>query len=117
MPQMNSTTQDQVLIFLGYPADGTLLAQERLSREYPQRALDRIQLIIQDLLSIDSQLKEARNSSMASSTSHTSLDWARHLNHLRSDGHTLLQEVANLSGLNVFYSKYQPRPRHSIQYQ
>ncbi|MBD1918364.1 MULTISPECIES: hypothetical protein [Cyanophyceae] len=106
-----------ILLQTGYASDGLLLLKRRLEEEYSQATIDRVSVIFDELDEIDEQKKEARQSSMAGSTSHTKLNWKLHLQHLNCDGHTLLEELARRVNLPIYWSKYSPAKRHTTQYQ
>ncbi|MBE9110301.1 hypothetical protein IQ273_12850 [Nodosilinea sp. LEGE 07298] len=106
-----------ILLPIGYASDGLLLLKRRLEEDYSQATIDRVSIIFDELDEIDGQKKEARQSSMAGSTSHTKLNWKLHLQHLNRDGHTLLEEVARRVNVPIYWSKYKPASKHTTAYQ
>ena len=119
MAFLDEAQREQILLALGYP-DKLIepLYLTRLTLEYTDTSIERIDAIFAELQEIDRQLAEARTSSMAAATGRTKLQWGQHVMHLRGDGHNLLRELAIRADIPLYWSKYaQGLRRHTTQYQ
>jgi hypothetical protein len=114
---LDEVTQGRILIVLGYPKDGTLLAKRKLAEDYETPVVQRIQMILQEVNELDCQLKEGLKDSMAASTAHTKLNWSHYFNLMHNQGQLLLEELARLAGVELFKSKYKPNVRWRVHYQ
>ncbi|MBD2256659.1 hypothetical protein [Pseudanabaena sp. FACHB-2040] len=119
MTTLDEEQREQILLALGYPDDlNRPNYLSRLTLDYTDLTIERIDAIFDELKVIDGQLTEARSSSMAAATGRTQLQWGQHVMHLRGDGHNLLRELAIRAGIPLHWSKYsQGQTRHTVQYQ
>lgn len=125
MPNFTSLQQDQLRVVLGYGSLGNILTTE-LQEARSQSVIDRALEILDELSrpansvtgdqgGIDAQLRAARGDSMAQTVGNLKLSYGQHVGHLKSDGSSLLKELANLLGVNLAYNKYRPGSSVSTQ--
>lgn len=100
-------TSAQVLSTLGYPGypsweTHVYLPLDQMSAE----AQARIDTLISELATIDTQIETALNDSMATQVGELKVDFNRQIALLKNEGTLKLQEISNLSGLELMFNKY-----------
>ena len=110
-------TSGLILLQTGFASDGRSLLETRLEEDYTQNVIDRVATLTDELDEIEKLKKDMRQNSMAASTSHTKLNWKLHAQNLNRDGHTLLEELARLVNIPIYWSRYKPASKHTTSYQ
>lgn len=107
MAQFDVDDANEIIRTLGYQVPYDRLYSDQFEhREFPETYIDRALAILPLLRSIDQQLIEMLPDSMAVEVGELKLSYSQHRRMLRSQATELLQELANLVGLQIARNKY-----------
>lgn len=90
---------------LGYSIFSDVV-RNQLTSDYTQTVVDRALEIITELENVDLLLKEARETSYVTESRGAKLSYSQHVNHIKSEGSRLLQELAYILKIDVIFNRY-----------
>lgn len=120
MAVIPTSDKENLLVRLGYASDTEDYqdALDHLASDFSDATVARVTEILNELANIDTLLSQARSESMADGTRRVSLNYGRHIKHLRLDGWEYLKELGYMLGVEVRNSRYGwPRRGYATQYQ
>jgi hypothetical protein len=110
------TEIDTILMILGYGANlkkvtdsEVAVIRRHLENEFADVLVDRALEILTELVDIDTKLKAATQDSYATEVRNVKLNYAFHINHLKSNATALLEELSNLTDVPLKKNKYFPK--------
>jgi hypothetical protein len=84
-----------------------------LTSDYSDTTIDRTLTILDELVGIDSLLKESLETSYVRGSGGLKLSYGSHVSHLKSEGTRLLNELGQLLVVGVNYNKYSPNKKRN----
>ncbi|MEA5625310.1 hypothetical protein [Nostoc sp. UHCC 0251] len=115
MTQFTTSQIEEFERILGFFVFDTTV-RNSLTSQFPDTVVDRALTILDELVSVDSLLKESLETSFVRESRGSKLSYSSHVAHLKSEGTRLLTELGQLLVVGVKYNKYSPNKRNTIAY-
>nr|WP_322686614.1 hypothetical protein [Nostoc sp. DedQUE07]MDZ8133235.1 hypothetical protein [Nostoc sp. DedQUE07] len=112
MAQFTTVQAEEFERILGFFEFSSLIRTE-LTSNYSDTVIDRTLSILDELVSIDSLLKESLETSFVQESRGSKLSYRSHVAHLKSEGTRLLTELGQLLRVGVNYNKYSPNKKRN----
>jgi hypothetical protein len=121
--QFNQLDIDKILMVLGYGGSTQQFAEVNLNRmnaflqqEYTLAVYEQALNLLDEIATIDTQIKEARELSYVQGSRSAKLNYFAHVSQLKSEGNRAIQEISQMTGIPIARSKYCPQPSGHVSY-
>jgi hypothetical protein len=111
MPSIDRATAESIAVALGYPDAPQFTMSVIQSGDKVNAVILRVRDLLDALDEIDLKMSAATQDSMAVQVGELTLSYAQHVNHLKSEGSRLLNELAVAAGVPIEYNRYRPHQK------
>jgi predicted RNA methylase len=115
MAQLTLGDIEKIEMVTGHSILSTLV-RTQLTTEYTQPVIDRVLEILDELVVVDNQLKEAVSLSFVTASRESKLNYSLNLRQIKREGTRILMEMCRLLSISLAYNKYESTSKSTVAY-